>query len=192
MRKIILASTSPRRKELLEKYNLNPIVVKSCAEEKLRPDEGPEQIVMSLAFEKVNSISHIYANDIIIGADTIVVYENKILGKPKDEDDAYRILKTLSGKEHEVLTGICIINPEKNIKVVDYERTIVKFRKLDDEKIRDYIKTGEPLDKAGAYGIQGYGAILVDGIQGCYTNVVGLPLPKLDFLLGSFFGVKIL
>lgn len=192
MRSIILASSSPRRKELLNRYNLNPIIVKCDINEKIRSSESPEQCVMALAFQKAYNISHLYRDDIIIAADTVVVYDNVIIGKPKDEDDAFRILNILNGKEHNVITGICLINPKENIKVVDYEKTIVKFRELNEDKIRNYVLTKEPLDKAGSYGIQGYGALLVEKINGCYLNVVGLPLSKLDFLLTKFFDIKIL
>lgn len=172
MNNIILASSSPRRKEILDKFKLNPIVVGSKYIEKENPGEDPIQVTMSLAFNKALCVSDKYKDDIVIGADTIVVYNNTILGKPKDEDDAFRILNLLSGNTHEVITGISLIHEAFKIKVIDYERTKVKFRKLDSERILNYIKTKEPLDKAGAYGIQGIGAILVEKIDGCYSNVV--------------------
>mgnify|MGYP000857327036 CR=1 FL=1 len=192
MNKIILASGSPRRKEILEKFNLNPTVVNSKYIEKSMPYENPIQVTMSLAFNKAFSVSENYKDDIVIGADTIVVYNNIILGKPKDEEDAYRILNLLSGNTHEVITGIALIHVDKNIKIIDYEKTKVKFRKLDSKRILNYIITREPFDKAGAYGIQGLGAILVEKIDGCYSNVVGLPLTKIDFYLHQYFGISIL
>ena len=193
MDKIILASSSPRRKELLSKYNLNPIIVKSSIKEKISPNETTEQIAMALAFEKAKQVGEKYEQgEIIIGADTIVAYEGKILGKPKDEEDAKYMLKYLSGKKHEVVTGISIIKANSNLKVIDYERTIVKFRKLTDRKIENYIKTKEYIDKAGAYGIQGVGGILVEKISGCYFNIVGLPLYKLDILLEKYFDISLL
>lgn len=193
MGKIILASSSPRRKEILEKYNLNPITVGAKIQEKQFEGERPEQIAMALAFEKGFYVSNSFNNDeIIIGADTIVVLGDKILGKPKDEEDAFQILRLLSGKVHHVITGISIIKAGSNIKVIDYETTLVKFRELEDEQIIRYIHTKEPMDKAGAYGIQGFGQILVEKIDGCYSNVVGLPIVKLEYLLNKFFNTKIL
>ncbi|CAK7068873.1 septum formation protein Maf [Tissierella carlieri] len=193
MEKIILASSSPRRKEILNRYHLNPIIFGAEIEEKQIKGELPEQVAMSLAFEKSYWVSNYFSNgEIIIGADTIVVSEDMILGKPKDEKDAFRILSLLNGKEHSVITGICIIRANTNIKIIDYENTTVRFRHLSEEQIMRYIHTNEPMDKAGAYGIQGYGQILVEKINGCYSNVVGLPLGKLDYLLNKFFNVKIL
>ena len=193
MSRIILASSSPRRLELLNKYNINPIIFGAEIEEKQFEGETPEQIAMGLAFEKAQWVSKNFDNDeVIIAADTIVVLGNRVLGKPKDEDDAFNILKSLSGKEHKVITGICIMKANTNMKVIDYEATLVKFRHLSDDKIIKYIQTKEPMDKAGAYGIQGYGMILVEKINGCYSNVVGLPLGKLDYLLNKFFNIKIL
>lgn len=192
MNKIILASSSPRRKELLERYNLDLKIYKPQVNETEAVGEEPIEIAMALAFEKAYWVSNQFKNsEIIIGADTIVISDNKILGKPKDEKDAFRILNLLSGKEHSVITGISIIKANSNIKIIDYEETKVKFRELSKEKIDRYINTQEPMDKAGSYGIQGYGEILVEKINGCYSNVVGLPLGKLDYLLNRFFNIKI-
>ncbi|NLY85041.1 MAG: septum formation protein Maf [Tissierellia bacterium] len=193
MEKIILASSSPRRIELLKKYNLNPVVVKAEIQEKTTEGERPEQIAMALAFEKASWVSNKFNNgEIIIGADTIVVFKDEILGKPKDEEDAFRMLKALSGNEHCVITGICVIKANTNLKVIDYESTLVKFRELTDEIILNYIHTKEPIDKAGAYGIQGFGEILVEKINGCYSNVVGLPIGKLDNILDKYFNISML
>lgn len=193
MDKIILASSSPRREEMLNKYKLNPIIFPSEIDEKIIQGESPIQIAMALAFEKCFWVSNHFKNsEVIIGADTIVVLEGNIIGKPKNEEDAFNILKTLSGKIHSVITGVCIIKANSNIKIIDYETTEVEFRNLSDDQIIRYINTKEPLDKAGAYGIQGYGQILVKKIDGCYSNVVGLPLGKLDYLLNKFFNIKIL
>lgn len=192
MEEIILASSSPRRKEILEQYKIFPTIMGSDIVEKINIGETPEQIAMSLSFQKAYNISKVYPDRIVIGADTIVYYEKQILGKPKDSDDAFRILKLLNGNEHNVITGISIIQDSSNIKIVDCENTIVKFRNLSDDKLKEYIHTNEPMDKAGAYGIQGYGALLVEKINGCYLNVVGLPLVKLDFLLNKFFKISLL
>lgn len=192
MNRIILASGSPRRKELLERYGLELKVVNSDIIEKFNIGETPEQISMALAFSKAISVSKSFSDDIVIGADTIVVYNNYILGKPKNDEDAFNILSMLSGNVHEVITGIAIIRAGTNQKIIDYERTRVKFNNLTPERIKNYIISEESFDKAGAYGIQGLGAILVEKIDGCYSNVVGLPLSKIDFLLGSYFNFNIL
>lgn len=193
MEKIILASSSPRRKEILNRFNLNPLIVEAKIEEKKSYNESPEQVAMALAFEKALWVCNKFNNEeVVIGADTIVVLGNRILGKPKDEEDAFRILSLLNNKEHSVITGISIIRANTNIKIIDYESTLVRFRHLSEEQIKRYINTKEPMDKAGAYGIQGYGEVLVEKIYGCYSNVVGLPLGRLDYLLNKFFNIKIL
>ena len=193
METIVLASSSPRRKELLNKYNIEPIIVKSSIEERIFDHETTEQIAMALAFEKAHQVSKQFnQGEIIIGADTIVACECKILGKPKDEEEGRAMLKFLSDKEHEVVTGIGIIKSNSNIKIIDYEKTIVKFRKLDSMIIEKYIKTEEYIDKAGAYAIQGVGGVLVEKINGCYFNVVGLSLYKLDILLERYFDIRLL
>ena len=192
MKNIMLASSVHSGEELFVKNNLHPIIINSDIIEKSYSGEKPSQIAMSLSFQKSYNVSMLHQEQIVIGADTIVVYGNEILGKPKDKDDAFRILKLLNGKYHSVITGISIVQNSTNIKVVDYETTKVKFRELSHNKLKDYINTNEPMDKAGAYGIQGYGALLVEKIDGCYLNVVGLPLVKLDFLLNKFFKISLL
>lgn len=192
MKNIILASSSPRRKELLKRYNLDFEIIASQIEERVLPYEEPVQVVMTLAFQKADDIAkRINKDAIVIAADT-VVYLDSILGKPKDEEDAFHMLGSLSGKEHFVITGLALIDTSIGKKIVDYETTKVKFRELTPEKIRSYISTGEYKDKAGAYGIQGYGDILVEYIIGPYSNVVGLPIAKLDKLLEKHFCMKIL
>lgn len=192
MKKIILASSSPRRREILEKYNVDFQIIKSHIDEKVSNRDDPFQVVMSLAFQKAEDISKVLNYDaLVIAADTIV-YMDRVIGKPKDEIDAFRILESLSGKEHLVITGIAIIDTNLGKKIIDYETTKVKFRELQPEKIKSYISTGEFRDKAGAYGIQGYGEILVDWIEGSYSNVVGLPIVKIDKLLERHFDIKIL
>lgn len=192
MESIVLASSSPRRRELFEKYKIKHRVAGSDILEKTNPGERPEQIVMSLAFQKAYNVALDNRDNIVLGADTIVVYDNRILGKPKNEEDAFRMLEILSGKKHEVITAIALIHLENSIKVVEFEKTIVKFKELDSDFIRRYVATKEPLDKAGAYGIQDYGALLVEGIQGSYLNIVGLPLSKLNSLLNKYFNICIL
>lgn len=191
MKKIILASSSPRRREILKKYNVDFEIMTSSISEKISSDEDPFQVAMSLAFQKAEDISkRIDFDAIVIAADT-VVYMDKVIGKPKDETDAYKILENLSGKEHLVITGISIIDVASGKKIIDYEETRVKFREFDPEKVNRYIRTGEFKDKAGAYAIQGYGEILIDWIEGTYSNVVGLPIVKLDKLLMKHFNMTI-
>ncbi len=177
---IYLASKSPRRKKLLQQINLKNIhIVEINYEEKFYPFEKPIPTVLRLSKEKLNLAKEKIHNGIIITADTIVVINHKIIGKPKNEKEAERILKLLSNKTHIVYTGFCVYNILNKKLINDYEKTFVKFRKLKLDEIKDYIKSGSPLDKAGAYGIQeDYGAVFVEKINGCYYNVVGLPLQK--------------
>lgn len=177
---IYLASKSPRRKKLLELINIKFSTFYVDVEEELLDGEHPVETVKRLALHKLEAAKHKVNNGIIITADTIVVLEHHVLGKPVDEEDAVRILKLLSGKTHIVYTGFAVHNTETNSTIVNYEKTRVKFRDLDDDEIREYVKSGSPLDKAGAYGIQDdFGAVFVEKITGCYYNVVGLPLTKL-------------
>lgn len=193
MKKVVLASASPRRKELLLKFNIEPIIIESKIEERISPNETAEQIAMTLSFEKANKVAKELKNDeIVIGADTIVVFEDKILGKPKSPEEGMTMLKLLSGKKHEVITGIAIIQANSNKKIIDFEKTVVKFRNLTNEKIKNYINTGEYIDKAGGYAIQGLGGVLVEYIEGCYYNVIGLPIYKLDLLLERHFNLSLL
>ena len=192
MDKLILATSSPRRKELFEKFNIDYIAVESNVMERFDSSNTPIQYAMSLAFSKAYSVSKLYKEDIVIGADTIVVYNDEILEKPKDEEDAFRMLQLLSGHEHRVISGISIINLNSNTKIVDYDITRVKFRNLDTGTIKKYIGTKEPLDKSGGYGIQGFGGLLVESIAGSYYNVIGLPLVKLDELLMRYFKISLI
>ena len=177
---IYLASKSPRRKKLLKQLNLDFKVLKFEVDENHRNGEKPVQLVKRLASHKLEAAKQKVKEGIIITADTIVVINGKILGKPEDEKDAARILRKLSNRTHSVYTGFSIYNSRKNFQIVDYEKTLVTFRKLTHNEIENYIKTGSPMDKAGAYGIQDdFGAVFVKKINGCYYNVVGLPLTKL-------------
>jgi len=188
---IILASASPRRREILENVNVKFTVQSSQIEEVILENEDPKDLVMRLAFEKCIDVAKKNRNALVIGADTIVVLDNNILGKPKDEDHAYEMIKSLSNKKHQVITGISLINLSLNKKVIDYVVSEVTFKDLSEETIRDYIKTKESLDKAGAYGIQGYGSLLVDSIKGDYFNIVGLPLSRISDLLKHNFNVNL-
>jgi septum formation protein len=190
MRKIVLASASPRRKELLEQCGVSPEIIASHIEERFSQDHTPEEIAMSLAFQKAMSIAGRLEEGLVIGADTVVVLDEEILGKPLNYEEAFSMLKSLSGKCHRVVTGYSIIDSEGRGKVVDYETTDVYFRTLSDEEISDYVSTGECNDKAGAYGIQGKGALLVEKIEGCYFNVMGLPISKLNHSLKKYFNAS--
>lgn len=188
---IILASASPRRKEILENVNVKFTVVSSDINEVILEDEPPKDTVMRLAFEKCMDVAKQYEDALVIGADTIVVLDNKVLGKPKDEKNAYEMIKALSNKKHQVITGISLINLSLDKKVIDYVVSEVTFKKLSDDMIKDYIKTKESLDKAGAYGIQGYGGLLVESISGDYFNIVGLPISRISDLLKEHFNVNL-
>ena len=176
---IWLASASPRRKKLLEQLNIPFKTIKVEVDEKIKKGESPVKAVKRLSLEKTKKAKEVIKNGIIITADTIVVLNGKIIGKPVDEKDAEKILQKLSGKTHFVYTGFCISNLEKKKTINDYEKTSVTFRALNKIEIQDYIKSGSPMDKAGAYGIQDdFGAVFIKKINGCYYNVVGLPLTK--------------
>ncbi len=182
--RIILASSSPRRKMLLKQLGIPFEIMVSNIPEELVPDLPPEQQAERLALDKARAIASALTDAIVIGADTIVVDEHDILGKPKDEGDAFQMLSRLSGRVHQVITGLALIStcsPPKTL--VNHETTKVKFAPLSEQAIQHYIHTGEPLDKAGSYGIQGKGATFIEWIHGCYNNVVGLPL----FLLVKMF-----
>jgi septum formation protein len=177
---IYLASKSPRRRKLLKQINLNFKSFSVEMDEKIFPNEKPFKAVLRLSKEKLNLAKQKVKNGIIITADTIVVLNNKIIGKPINKKDAFKILKSLSGKTHIVYTGYTVYNSNTQKSISEYEKTKVSFRKLTDQEITEYINSGSPMDKAGAYGIQDdFGAVFIKKINGCYYNVVGLPLSKL-------------
>ena len=181
MRKIILASASPRRRELLEQGGIPFTVIPSQAEEKITTEQ-PGQAVEELSYLKCSDIYEKSLGDVlVIGADTVVASEGKILGKPSSQKDAVKMLQSLQGREHEVYTGVTIMAREgnENRKKTFHEKTKVVFYPMSDEEIRSYENTGEPMDKAGAYGIQGKSAVFIKEISGDYNNVVGLPLARL-------------
>lgn len=174
--KIILASASPRRRELLSLAGIEYEVIPSECEEILPDEITPDEAVKELARQKAEDVFNRYPDSMIIAADTVVALGNSILGKPKNEEDAFNMLSSLSGKIHTVYTGVCIRTQRKT--EIFYSATDVEFYPLTEKEINDYITTGEPMDKAGAYGIQGKGSLLVKGIHGDYFNVVGLPLAE--------------
>jgi len=188
MPEIILASASPRREELLRVMGLDFRVVPGDFDESVVPQWPPEQHVVESATGKAADIASRIHDGVVIGADTVVVVDSSILGKPVDAEDARRMLRLLSGRSHYVLTGLCVMRRSagETIRALrDCVRTEVRFGELSDEVIGAYVATGEPLDKAGAYGIQERGSVLVEGIVGDYFNVVGLPVYRLGRMLAE-------
>ncbi|MFO7767309.1 MAG: Maf family protein [Pelovirga sp.] len=182
---LTLASASPRRKELLEQIGLEFSVIPSNIEETIIPDESPEHLVIRLSLDKARDIAQRFdtRSRWVIGSDTVVVCGNRILGKPSDEQEAAAMLRLLSGTSHRVITGFAVIDRLRECQRSEAVTTKVHFRQLTDAEIARYIATKEPADKAGAYAIQGFGAGFVSGIEGSYTNVVGLPLCRLTLIL---------
>ena len=174
--RLILASNSPRRRYLLEKAGLKFSIIPSRLDESSVTLSSPESYVKSLAVAKAEDISDRYPDSWIIGADTIVFIDNIIMGKPASRDEAFTMLKSLSAKTHQVLTGYCICHKATGHLFSECVTTDVSFKNLSEKEIEWYIDSGEPFDKAGAYAIQGIGTVLVKRINGSYTNVVGLPV----------------
>ena len=190
--KLILASASPRRKEILENFQISFDIIPAKVEEVIHEGEEAKQIAMALAFEKaLDVMQHCEEDSIIIAADT-VVYKNEIFGKPENYEDAYRMLNLLQNDIHVVITGIAVIQKSTTLKIVDFECTKVKLKKLEHERIKKYVESGEVWDKAGSYAIQGKGSLLIDWIKGDYFNVVGLPISKLDHILRTYFNVELM
>ena len=185
--RVILASASPRRLDLLRQVGIEPEIEPSHVEEVIT-STVPDQVVMELSRQKAEDIAALHAGEdaSVIGADTVVAYDGKILGKPKDEADAVRMIRSFQGKVHQVYTGVTLVfcgkaaeNAAEQWKTITFaEKTEVFVCSMTEQQIEDYVKTGEPMDKAGAYGIQGRFAVWVKGISGDYNNVVGLPLGR--------------
>lgn len=194
-RRIVLASTSPRRQELIASLHIPYEIHPSHADEHTPDDWTPQQIVEGLALRKAEAVYSLIAdpsqNAVIVGSDTIVVLDEQVLGKPVDDADAFRMLKSLQGRTHHVYTGVACIDAASGLELVRHRSTKVTMKELSDQKIDAYVKSGEPGDKAGAYGIQGLGATLVERIEGCYFTVVGLPVSLLSDML-SEFGIDVL
>ena len=184
MEKYILASASPRRKELMARITPDFEIIPADVEEILPEDIYPEEASEYLAELKCRHVSRLYPGRTVIGCDTTVLIDNTILGKPRDSEDAFDMLKSLSGKTHLVITGVCICRDDKLQKFSQISE--VEFYELSDDEIREYIATNEPFDKAGAYGIQGFGGLLVRSIRGDYNNIVGLPAARLKRELIAF------
>jgi len=181
----ILASASPRRKELLKKIIKNFKVAVSSVDETKIKAKTPEGFAIKAALTKAKDVARKHKHSLVIGADTIVVLGKKILGKPKNKQAAFKMLKSLCGKTQKVITGIAIVDSDTLAKITDYEVTKVSMKKASDKDIRNYIDTHKPLDKAGSYGIQEMDEVFIDKIVGDYDNVVGLPVKLLKKLLGK-------
>lgn len=183
--KIVLASQSPRRKELLGRMGLEFVTQASKIDESAFDGLEARELVATLSREKAQWIARqMDGETLVIGADTVVVRDGAALGKPKDAEDAVAMLLSLSGRDHQVCTGVTVCRGDRVLTQV--EETQVTFRELTEEEVRQYVSTGEPMDKAGAYGIQGLGGLLVEGIRGDYSNVVGLPVCRLGQMLKDF------
>jgi len=183
MVKFILASQSPRRAQWLKQLSIEFEVIPSYADEDSIPKSNPSSYVKKLAILKAKTVAKKVEEGVIIGADTVIYINGKILGKPKDSEDALSTLRELSGKKHIVFTGICVIDKYSKKTLKKVVKTTVKFRELDDNLIRWYVGTGEPLGKAGSYAVQEKGAILVEWIKGDFYNIVGMPLFTLEKML---------
>lgn len=179
MKPILLASQSPRRKQLMELLPWEFKVYTKSVDEVIDETLSPECNVQELAKQKAQIVADQYCDNWVIGADTVVCYQGRIIGKPKDEIEAKEILRLLSGQTHQVYTGVALIHKKLQIIKTFYKETKVTMQILSEEEIQEYLDTKEPLDKAGAYGIQGYGARYISGIEGDYYNVMGLPVHEL-------------
>ena len=175
-RKIVLASGSPRRKRLLEQIGLEIEICESNFNEDSVKLADPIELAKFLALKKAETVAARFEDAIIIGADSVVIFDGVALGKPKDEAQAKRILRELSGKENRGITGYAVIDTKNNVMVNNHSEAIVKFRNLSDEEINEYVATGEPLDMAGAYGLMDKGAILMESVSGNFYSIVGLPI----------------
>lgn len=190
---LVLASASPRRQDLLRQVGLSFVVRPATIDEdavarRLPAGSGPAAIAMLTAQAKAEAVAAdpAHAAAVVLGADTVVALGDEVFGKPADADEAVDMLRRLSGRTHTVYTGVCLVQAAARKLAVAAEATGVTMHTLTDKQIRAYVSSGEPLDKAGAYGIQGLGAVLVERIEGCYFNVVGLPLPRLCRMLEDF------
>ena len=189
--RLILASASPRRRELLEKLGIPELLIRpATGEERMPVSDDPAQIVRTLSRQKAEEVAlSAGPEDVIVAADTIVWLDGQALGKPKDEADAKAMLRRLSGRTHSVFTGVCVISGDQIIS--EAEESLVRFRSLTEKEIASYVVSGEPMDKAGAYGAQGLAGLFVERIEGSFSNVMGLPLCRLGNMLKKV-GVELL
>ena len=185
---VILASKSPRRQELLRTMGIEDFVIRPAeADERVPENAGPAEIVQTICARKADAARAAAADtDTIIAADTLVFLDGVPLGKPADVQDAKRMLRALSGRAHEVFTGVCLHDAATGCEMVEEVKTAVRFRELTDKEIWDYIHTGEPMDKAGAYGIQGGAGAFVEGLDGSFENVMGFPVDDVERMLRAF------
>lgn len=194
MKKIILASQSPRRRQLLKELNIEFDIISPDYDEKLDTDEFSEEIIESIAKNKALSIAEkaadLYPDSLILSADTVVVLENKILGKPKDEDEAFHMLKSLSNKTHKVVTSVSLFDVITKKNITRSTTSLVTFNELDDEDIKKYIYNAKPLDKAGSYGIQELDSHFVRDVVGSFSNIVGLPTETVLQMLNAFYRIE--
>lgn len=192
--KLVLASASPRRKELLELVGAEFDVIAGNIEEIIDESLPLTQKIEKLALQKAEAIAKDLSGDfIVIGADTIVELDGEILGKPENINDAKRMIRNLSGKSHNVITAIALIPTNNKYKsITTHQVTPVKFKELSEKEIENYVNYGESMDKAGAYAVQGFGVLIIEGVYGCYTNVVGLPIPLLNKTLKEHFNMSFL
>jgi septum formation protein len=186
--RLVLASASPRRRQLLEQLGVDLIIRRPDIDEDAGCAEDPIRTALLLARRKAQAVAATLAGPelkrLVVAADTVVCYRHHVLGKPTDDSDAARMLRLLSGRWHHVITGLCLLDPRTGRSARGHELTNVRFRALSPDEIRRYVQSGEPMDKAGAYGIQGLGALLVARVDGCYFNIVGLPLVRLNAMIG--------
>ena len=182
---IILASESTRRVDILRTLGISFSIIPPNIDEQREKDELPKDFALRVSYEKAHKVGNLFPDKWVIGADTIVVMKGRILGKPKNESDAFDMLKMLSGKWHRVITGYCVLNISRNITYRDAVETRVYIRGLSDDEIKRYIKTSEPFDKAGSYAVQGKGGYMVKEIKGSYANIVGLPICEVAEVLLS-------
>ena len=191
MKKIILASGSPRRKELLRMLIGDNFEVKiSAYEEDNTLAMSPKDLVLYHSLEKGRGVANQLPEGVVIGADTVVVFDSQVLGKPRNEDEAREMLEKISGQAVDIISGIAVIDIETKKELREFEITKIKMKRMSAEEITDYIKTGVPMDRAGAFGVQDKGAVFIEKIDGCYFNAVGLPLFKLNNLLNQL-GISI-
>ncbi len=183
---LVLASASPRRRELIALLGVPFRVVSADIDETLPDGHQPDQVALTLAQHKAYAVVQRERDGFILAADTIVVCEGQVLGKPSDEEDALRMLRLLNGREHRVYTGVALVEAAGGAVLREQGEVVctrVWFRRVSEEHLRRYVATGEPMDKAGAYGAQGYGSTLIERIEGCYFNVVGLPVSRVCGML---------
>ncbi|KPJ59897.1 MAG: hypothetical protein AMJ46_08980 [Latescibacteria bacterium DG_63] len=186
--RIVLASGSPRRRDLLRMIGLKFEVAVPEVDEATLPQADPAGFVVKRALCKAMSLTSRFPGALMIGADTVVILDGRVLGKPVDSSDAERMLGALSGRTHAVYTGVALVDVKTGLTETGYERSLVTMKELSEAEIRSYLKTGEPMDKAGSYGIQGLGGIFIKHINGCFFNVMGLPIGRLYEMLTAFSG----